>query len=413
MTMRIYGTARALRSGPSETASTGTRSASSSARTYMRAATGRSEILRTRETSSLQREFEFKIGRRGGFEADALAAGTIARHDRDLVEAGEYVEFRDDDARESVETCGIARRDGVEPAAASRTSGHGAELSAAFAQRIARSVEELRGKRSGADAGAVRLRDADDAFDLRRSDAQTRARAARDRMRTRDVRVGAVADVEQRALRALDEHALSALQRVVQVRHAVDDVLEQSRRERERLRDHVLFRRHAFALRELRRARHQVLTDLIGQRRASAQIAERDARSRDLVGVSGPDAAARRADRRVAARLLVRAIERRMIWKHDVRAIRNADAFRIDPDTLEHVELFRDAGEAHDRTAADEQLRTVLQYAAGHDAQREFAIADDERVARIIAAGPGIGDHGHRRGDRVADFRSDGKRGAP
>ena len=50
------------------------------------------------------------------------------------------------------------------------------------------------------------------------------ARAAGDRVRARDVRIRAVADVEQRALRALEQHAFAARQPFVDVLDAVDDV---------------------------------------------------------------------------------------------------------------------------------------------------------------------------------------------
>ena len=79
-------------------------------------------------------------------------------------------------------------------------------------RRSPRLVVQLRGKRTGADARAVRLHHADDPTDRGRADAEARARAAGDRVRAGDVRIRSVADVEQRSLRAFDQHALARLE---------------------------------------------------------------------------------------------------------------------------------------------------------------------------------------------------------
>ncbi len=113
----------------------------------------------------------------------------------------------------------------------------------------------------------------------------------------RDEGVGAEADVEQRPLGALDEDPLAALERLVDVRDAVDDVRQDARQQRERLRDHVLFARRGLQLGEQRRAEEQTLADLFGEPLALAQVAEGDAQPRGLVGIGRADPAPRRAER--------------------------------------------------------------------------------------------------------------------
>ena len=76
--------------------------------------------------------------------------------------------------------------------------------------RVAEVVVELGRERAGADAGRVRLRDAPDLVDVLRADAGAGAGAAGHEVRAGDERIGAVVDVEQRALRALEDDRAAA-----------------------------------------------------------------------------------------------------------------------------------------------------------------------------------------------------------
>ena len=100
----------------------------------------------------------------------------------------------------------------VEPAGAAATTGVGAELVAALDEQVADrvAVEQLGRERAAADAGHVRLHDADDALDRAGPDAGAGAHAARDRVARRDERIRAVVEVEERRLRAFEQHPLPA-----------------------------------------------------------------------------------------------------------------------------------------------------------------------------------------------------------
>ena len=101
-----------------------------------------------------------------------------------------------------------ARR--VEPAAAARAAGDRAEFVAAHAQMLADFVVELGRERTAADARRVRLHDAEHVVEAARPDAGARASLPRHAVGRRDERIRAVIDVEQRALRAFEQHALAA-----------------------------------------------------------------------------------------------------------------------------------------------------------------------------------------------------------
>ena len=195
---------------------------------YARAVAGRSAIRRQSAIGSLHPGNSSTSICRSGSPAcaktGAAAAHAITRHESDSLEAGQHVELGDDRARQSVERDRVPRGDGIEPSATARASGHRSELAALTAQLLAAFVVQLRRQRARAHARAVGLEDADHAADGAGADAESRASAAGDRVRAGHVRIGAVADVEQRALSAFEQDPLPAIQAFVNVRDAVDNV---------------------------------------------------------------------------------------------------------------------------------------------------------------------------------------------
>src|SRR5205814_8331035 len=80
---------------------------------------------------------------------------------------------------------------------------------------------------SFADPGHIRLRDSDHRVDPRRPDADAGRRAASNRRRRGHERIRAVVDVEERAVRALEEDALARPERPVDEERRVRDVWPQ------------------------------------------------------------------------------------------------------------------------------------------------------------------------------------------
>ena len=96
-------------------------------------------------------------------------------------------------------------------------------------------VGQLGGERTGAHARRVRLDDAEHVIEHPRSDAAARRGRARDAVGARHVRIRAVVDVEQRALRAFEQQRLAARARLVDQRGDVADHRHDLASEREQL----------------------------------------------------------------------------------------------------------------------------------------------------------------------------------
>ena len=123
----------------------------------------------------------------------------------DGVEPVEHVELGDGQLGQAVEPHGVAQHHAVEPAGPAATAGDRAELAADLDEPVAVGIGELGRERPGPDPGRVGLGDPDDAVDVARAEAGAGARAAGGRVRRRDVRVGAVVEVEERGLGALEQ----------------------------------------------------------------------------------------------------------------------------------------------------------------------------------------------------------------
>ena len=139
-----------------------------------------------------------------------------------VVERVEAVEIRHREFVDAVDHRGVARRHGVEPAAAARAAGGRAELAAHAVQHVG-DLRVLGRERPFADARGVGLHHADDAIHAMRRHARAGAGAAGGGVRRGDERIRAVIDVEERALRAFEEDLLPGLQRLVQIDDGVGD----------------------------------------------------------------------------------------------------------------------------------------------------------------------------------------------
>ena len=116
----------------------------------------------------------------------------------------------------------MARGDRVEPAAAPRPAGGGAELAAHAVEHVG-DLGVLGRQRPFADARGVGLHHADDAVHAVRRHARAGAGAARGGVRGGHERIGAVIDVQERALRAFEQDVLAAPHGLVQQDDRVGD----------------------------------------------------------------------------------------------------------------------------------------------------------------------------------------------
>src|SRR5262249_37777878 len=146
-----------------------------------------------------------------GKPVHALAVELVADADLELRETVEHVELGERDAVDAAHLDGLAHERGVEPAATALAPRHGAELAAALADPLADLVVQLGRERPRADSGRIRLGDAQTVAPRARADARAGGGLRGDRVRRRDVGIGAVVDVEQRTLRSFEQDALAGL----------------------------------------------------------------------------------------------------------------------------------------------------------------------------------------------------------
>src|SRR5579875_987744 len=159
-----------------------------------------------------------------------LASGLVGHAHLDRVEGVEDVELGEGDLRQRIEAHGLAEHDAVEPAAASAPAGVGAVLVTALDQHVADGVQALGGKRAGPHPGDIRLGNADHLVDLARPDARPGARPTGHGVRGRDERVGAVVEIEERGLGALEQDVPAGVEGLVHHGDGVDDHRLESRR---------------------------------------------------------------------------------------------------------------------------------------------------------------------------------------
>ena len=122
---------------------------------------------------------------------------------------------------ETVDLMRAPQRDGIEPAAAPFAAGGGAELLAARTELLTDVVEQLGRKRPGTDARGVGLGDAQHIMQFRRAHAGTARRRARAGVGRGHVRIGAMIDIQQRALCTLEQHRLAGTHVVIEQRRDV------------------------------------------------------------------------------------------------------------------------------------------------------------------------------------------------
>lgn len=195
-------------------------------------------------------------------------------------------------------------------------------------------------------------------------------------------------DVEHGRLAALEKHGLAALERLVQHETGVDDHRPQAVGVAEQLVDDLVDadRAPVVHLDEQVVLDVESALDLLAQDVLVEQVLHADADAVDLVGVGGADAAAGGADLALAEEPLGHLVHRAVVAGDDVRVgadeqLRDVDAARAERVELaeQHLDVDHDAVGDHGRDALGED-------AARQQVQRVLLVADDDRVARVVAA---------------------------
>ena len=194
-------------------------------------------------------------------------------------------------------------------------------------------------------------------------------------------------EVEQRALRALEQDALAVAERGVDEERRVRDVRPQPLGE-------ALVRRGD--LLELERLvlvdalEPDVLLgerglDLLAQDLRVEQVLDADPEPRGLVGVGRPDTAPRRPDLELAEPPLARTVDRDVPGHDQVRVARDPERLRGDAPALEVVDLLQQHARVDDAAGA-EDAHLPGEDARGQVPELERLAVDDDGVARVRPA---------------------------
>jgi hypothetical protein len=231
------------------------------------------------------------------------------------------------------------------------------------------------------------LRDADDRLDPRRADAAAGAGTARDRIGRGHEGIGAVVEVEQRSLRALEQHAPTRIEGLVEQERRVGDVRRQAVGEAQEVAqdDAAVERRDVVdALQQVvldgQRGVHLLLQDLPVE-----QVLRADPDARRLVGVGRAHAALRRADLQGAEAQLRLRVDQSVPRHHEVRVARDAQPRCRTPSVLQTVELADEDLRVDHHPVAEHADLVGLEDARRQQVELERLGAVDDGVARVVA----------------------------
>ena len=312
----------------------------------------------------------------------------VADADLQLFEAVEHVQLGQRHAGDARNRDGLADEHRVEPAAAALAPRYRAEFMAALPQLFAVGIVLFGGEGAAADAGRIRLDDAEHISDRIRPHAAAGRGLAGDDVGRRDERIGAVVDIEQHALRAFEQDAAALGLGIAQGRpHRLDEG-------QHRWRDLVQLGDQRFAV-DRRDAEADAQRVVVGEQpvelRADivemGKVADPQRAAAGLVLIRRADAAAGGADRAGAAGIFPRAIEI-AVQRQDQRAlIGNVQVGGRDRDAHSAYagHLVTEVPRIENHAIADDRQRSADD-TAGQQAQFIDVFADDQGVAGVMAA---------------------------
>ena len=318
-----------------------------------------------------------------------VVAQPVADAHLQFVQAVQHVQLGQRDAVDAAHGDGLAHHHRVEPAAAARPTGDGAELMAALAQPAADGVVQLRRERPGADARGVGLGDAQHIVQRGGPQPGTRRRLPRRGVRGGDERIGAMVHVQHHPLGALEQHPFAGPANLGQRAPGGVGERQDGRRDGEQF-----VQQPALVDRLVAQAPAQRV--VVGQQRVDprldgrpiGQVAQPDRPAADLVLVGRADAPAGGADLDAAGGILAQRVQL-AVERQDQGAV-GGDLERPggDVDALagQPVDLLGQRPGVDDHAVADHR-----QLARPDDARRQQAelvdgAVDDQRVAGVVAA---------------------------
>ncbi|OPZ13785.1 MAG: hypothetical protein BWZ10_01998 [candidate division BRC1 bacterium ADurb.BinA364] len=332
----------------------------------------------------------FVLGQVEGEHIDPFAAAQIADTQPDFVQRVELVEIGDRHFVGRGDLDRAAHGDGVEPAAAARPPGGGAEFAGPFAEPVAEFALEFGRQRPFADARAVGLHHADDLADARRPDSQAGANAAWRWIGAGDEWIRAKVHVEQNALRAFGQHVLAGVERRVGHRRTIGAQLRKHVGDIEHRIGQFVDRRQLLVVDMLEEGLVVLghFLQPLEQALLVAQLAKANALPHELVAIGRADAAAGRADFSRSAQFLLRAVEEAVIRHDQVRVDADAQprADILDAGRFQLLDFVGQHDGIDDHAIADQATNAGVKDAGGNQMGDVFFIVDDDGMAGVVAA---------------------------
>ncbi len=232
-----------------------------------------------------------------------------------------------------------------------------------------------------------------------------RRRRSGDRVRRGDERIRAVVDVQQRALRALEDHEPVTVERVPDEPRGVRDV----RLEPVPVARVLLGHRVQVELGVLRpRAQELPLRlhrrgDLLAEDLLVEQVLHADPEPRCLVLVRGADPAPCRADLELAEPCLAALVEQQVVGHDQVRVGRDPQPARRDPAPAQPLELLEQHARVDHDAVADHRELAGVEDPGRDEVELEHLVVADDRVAGVVAALE-ADDHVGPLGEEVGDL---------
>ncbi len=196
-------------------------------------------------------------------------------------------------------------------------------------------------------------------------------------------------DVEQGALRALQQDRLAGLQRVVEQQPGVGDAMPEAFGLFEQGLDHVLgFQRLAVVdLDQDLVLEFQRGLDLVGEQLGVEHVGDPDAHAGDLVLVARPDAAAGGADLLAAHVALGDLVDGHVVRHQQVRVGGDQQLGRVDAAVFEAFQLVEQHAGVDHHAVADDVGDAGRQHPRRDEMQREvLAGGQDDGVPGVVAA---------------------------
>src|SRR5262245_56794359 len=326
---------------------------------------------------------------RRGQMVELASVEPVAHANLELWQLVENVELGQRYAVDAAHFARLAHEACIEPAATARAPRDRAELDPALADQPSRLVLELGRERPLAHPRRICLGDAENIVDGAGPEPRSGRGLSRNRVRRGDERIGAVIDVEQSPLRALEQDALALPPLGVEQRPHRIDIRQDLRRDLRQLGAERIGGNLGLA-----QTFSQGIVvgedalDLGLERGEVLKVHHPDGTPPDLVLVSRADAALGGPDPPVSGRTLAQRIEL-AVERQDQRCIlgdAEIVAGDADPELLHLGDLLGQSPGVDHHAIADDRELALAHHARGQERELVGHPVDHERMAGIVAA---------------------------